>query len=210
MRLQDNDQRRGLPRFLSAMTAAGALAGFLALGVPSLHARAACPTPNGGGDAIGSLPFQNLNPESLGGGLVPSIVLEGPTLDAIRNVVVDATGEGYAELFDNGAEGVRVELQGRVTLIVDRNLLHDSGVTFGLDVTQNFQCGIAVITQFNHPLRTVNLPAAGDFGIPLEMLSNSGALDTGGLAVHSFNPAKKHHVLDLSGSGGTLRLDSHQ
>lgn len=166
----------------------------------------------GGGDAIGSLPFAGQPP---GGALaqqaMPSIVLEGPDLAAIQALVIDAWGDGYAELFNLGIGGwVRVELQGSVSLVLDRNQLASSPVRYGLDVSQGFSGGLGVLTQNQHILRTQILPATGDLSLPLPLLASSGVIDQGALTMHSFNALQRHHRLEISGSGGTVRLDSRQ
>jgi hypothetical protein len=211
MKLLLNKNREGLSRLLSSMTATVAVLGCLALGARTLTAGdGSGPMAAGGGDAIGSLPFQaSPPPESLAGSR-PSIVFEGPSLAAIKAVVVDAWGEGYAEISALPEGGVRVELQGSVGVHLDRHLLHGTAVSFGLDVSQGFSSGLAVLTQGNQVIRTQALPEAGDLDLPLAMLCDSGVLDEGGLTLHSFSLLKRHHGLDLSSEGGLLRLVSHE
>jgi hypothetical protein len=210
MKLQSNMTRECLPRLLSSTTVPAAVFVCLAMGARTLIAGDNGEMTPGGGDAIGSLPFTSPPPpEHIIGEQRPSIVLEAPTLAAIQTLVVDAWGTGYAEFTNLGEAGVRVELQGEVSLVLDRNQLHNSPVIFGLDVTQGFSGGLAVITQNQQVLRTQELPVEGDLDLPLGMLSDTGALDSGGLELHSISLTKRHHKLDLSTSGGTLRLVAH-
>ncbi len=210
MRLPNNNPHGRLPRLFASLTVAVAIFGCLALGVRSLIADGGGPAAPGG-DAIGSLPFGYVPPpEGFVGGQRPSIVLEAPNLAAIQALVIDAWGAGYAEFTDLGTEGVRVELQGQVSLLLDRNLVGVLPVHFGLDVSQGFAGGLGILTQNQHVLQTQQLPAVGDLNLPLEMLSSAGVLDHGELKLHSINAARQHHWLEMSGSGGTLRLVSHQ
>ena len=99
MKFLPNKNREGLSRLLSSLTVAAAVLGCLALGSRTLIAGdGSGPMAAGGGDAIGSLPFHAPQPppESFTGQTSPSIVLQGPSLAAIKAVVVDAWGEGYA------------------------------------------------------------------------------------------------------------------
>lgn len=205
--MQDNT-----PKLLPLGLAALAL-GCLALAPTLLRAGDnGGPLSVGGGDAIGSLPFVPTPPEGLvapGMPTAPSIVLEGPSLAAINELVVDAWGDGWAELAHTQA-GVRVELQGRVQLLVDRNRLGESEVTVALDVSQGFSGGLGVLTLNSQVVSHQFLPQFGDLVLPLGMLSESGFLDEGVLTLHSFSTTRKHHGLDMTGSGGLLRLSSHE
>ena len=194
-----------------ALLATAAVLACLAIGPRDLRAGDGGGLHPGGGDAIGSLPYiLELPPEGLTGPTMPSISLEGPSLSAVLSVVVDAWGDGYAQLSSLGNEpGVRVELQGSVSLLLDRNRLPTSGVRIGLDVSQGFSGGLGVVMQKGRVLRTQILPETGDLELPLDTLAASGALDTFGLSFHSYSTSMHHHVLDMVGSGGTIRLSSH-
>ncbi len=210
MRSPNNNNDGRLARLIAASTVAVAVFGCLALGVRTLIADGG-PTAPGGGDAIGSLPFGYVPPQGLVAGPRPSIVFEAPTFAAIQALVIDAWGEGYAEFTDLGPEGgVRVELQGQVSVILDRNLVGVLPVHFGLDVSQGFAGGLGILTQNQHVLQTQQLPAVGDLELPLGMLAASGLLDQSALTLHSINAARQRHRLEMSGSGGTLRLVSHE
>ena len=211
MRLLNNNTHGRLPRPFATLTMAVAILSCLALGVRNLVADGGGTAP-GGGDAIGSLPFGALPPpEGLLGSQRPSIVFEAPNLALIQALVIDAWGDGYAEFTDLGTEhGVRVELQGQVSVLLDRNLVGVLPVQFGLDVSQGFAGGFAFLSQNQHVLQAQQLPAVGDLRLPLEMLSASAVLDHGALTLHSINSSRQHHWLDMTGSGGTLRLVSHQ
>ena len=191
---------------LATVAAFAAVLGCLSLGARTLLADE--PLNLGGGDAIGSLPHSYLIPPlSVASGQQPSIVLEAPTLEAIQAVVIDVRGTGFVEVVDAG-DGVRVELQGTLTAILDRNLLEPLGVRVSLDVSQGFSGGLGVISQNQHVLRTQILPSAGDLALPLAELTGSGLLDPGSLILNSFSVDKHHHALDMSCSGGTIRLAS--
>ena len=211
MRSQSNKTRERRWRLIASFTAVALILGCLALGGRTLSAdggnNGGGPMTPGGGDAIGSLPFTSGPPE---GQIVvpkPSIVFEGQSLEAIQSLVVDAWGDGYAQLTELGETGgVRVELQGRVTVLLNRSRLHETQVTFGLDVSQGFSGGMAILSKEPHVLKTQLLPATGDLALPLGVLSASSLLDTGGLTLHSVSTTQKHHKLQIAGSGGTLRL----
>ena len=198
--------RSGLRRLLVPL---GLLVGgcFLALGVQNLSADGG-PCVPGGGDAIGSLPkIVPLPPDGLQAPRPPSIVLEGPSLEAIEDLVVDAFGDGYAEVFEPDSQGnVRVELQGRVTVVLDRIRLDTLGVDVRLDVSQGFSGGIGILSQGPRFSGIQTLPAAGDLFLPLQNLAHSGVLDVGPVTLHSISLQLKHHILEMSASGGTLRL----
>lgn len=203
-------KRKGMPRLLAILAAGAVLCGCFALSARTLIASdGGSMFGSGGGDAIGSLPFAAGSPEGVAAPVsAPSIVLEGPTLAAIQAVVVDAYGEGYAQAFYSEEGRVRLELQGRVTLIVDRNIIGVSGVTVGLDVSQGFSSGLGILSLNQRILRTQVLPAAGDLEVPVKLLSESGVLDNGVMTLNSISVAQMHHRLDLSGSGGTIRMVS--
>jgi hypothetical protein len=187
---------------------------FLAVAVRSSSADGGGPFLPGGGDAIGSLPKQFLpgGPEGGGQGLQaqkPSIVLEGPDLESIETLVVDAFGQGHAEVFAPDALGrVRVELQGRVTVVLDRARLHTLGVSVRLDVSQGFSSGLGIFSQGSRTSGIQALPAQGDLSLPLVQLEQAGVLDAGPVVLHSVSLQSTHHILEMSGSGGTLRLSS--
>ena len=215
MRLLPNKTRERLPHLMATLAFGAAVLGCLALGARTLLAGGGDPPLEfGGGDAIGSLPFSAPPPEYLVGGPSPSIVLEGPSLAAINALVIDAyangsSGDAWVEVIDMGEDsGVRVEIQGHVTVVLDRNAIGAFGISTGLDVSQGFSGGLGILTQNNRPVRTQILPAEGDLALPLVTLANSGALDTGILTFHSVSVEQHHHLLQMSCSGGTLRLVS--
>ena len=196
---------------MAPLAATLAIFGCLALGTRMLTAVGGGPSAFGGGDAIGSLPFSGpLPPEAVASEAKPSIVLEGPSYEAIHALVLDAYGDGYVEVFDLSelGGGVRVEFQGHVTVVLDRTALGTLGVTAGLDVSQGFSGGMAILTKNQHLLRTQGLPVQGDLALPLQTLAASGVLDSGQLALHSISLTQHHHLLGMSCSGGTLRLVS--
>ncbi|MEO6709605.1 MAG: hypothetical protein ABI054_02980 [Planctomycetota bacterium] len=210
MRLSPRNTRAGLSRPSAGLALAAAVFACLSLGARTLTAGDGPPMSAGGGDAIGSLPFHyGAPPELPVYGTSPSISFEGPNLQTIQAQIVDAYGEGYCELFTLPSGGVRVEIQGKATLVLDRSLLGTHGVSTGLDVTQGFSGGMAIITQSPRPVRTQLLPVAGDLCLPLANLSATGALDLGPMNVHSVSLTGAHHSFDLSTSGGTLRLVTH-
>jgi hypothetical protein len=197
------------PRFLALAAASAVLCGCFALSARTLIAADGGSMFGGGGDAIGSLPFNMEPPEGFTAPPnSPSIVLEGPSISTIASVVLDAYGEGYAQAFDLGEGRVRVELQGRVTLVLDRNGFALAGVTAALDVSQGFSSGLGVVAVNQRILRTQILPGEGDLELPLQQLAESGALDHGVMSFHSFSVTQAHHQLDLGCSGGTIRLVS--
>jgi hypothetical protein len=197
-------------RTLATLAMTAAVFGCLALGARTLVAGGGGGMSVGGGDAIGSLPFSGPTPpENLTGLQMPSVVFEAPSLAAVKAIVLDAYGDGYAEISDlPGDGGVRVELQGHVTVVLDRNTFEASGVRAALDVSQGFSGGIAIFSQNQRLIRTQLLPAHGDLALPLGQLASSGVLDAGILTVHSVSIGQAHHRLDLSTSGGTLRVVS--
>lgn len=188
--------------------AAIAIALCLGLGRELTAAGGGDPMMPGGGDAIGSLPFSTpLTPPSgfASEPAKPSIVFEGPSVAAIQSVVIDAVGTGYAELFHSTEGGVRVELQGKVSVLLDRNRLASSGVKYALDVSQGFSGGLLLLTGGARS-SSQWLPAQGDLALPLVELAASGLLDEDVLRLHSISPTGKHHMLEMACSGGTLRL----
>ncbi|HUR28753.1 MAG TPA: hypothetical protein VM509_11245 [Planctomycetota bacterium] len=209
MKFKSPKNSEGTPRLLAVMAASAVLCACFALSARTLiAAEGGTMFGGGGGDAIGSLPF-TVPPEGLTAPISsPSIVLEGQSLARIQSVVLDAYGEGFAQAFDLGENGVRVELQGRVTLVLDRNAISLAGVTAALDVSQSFSSGLGIVSVNQRILRTQLLPAEGDLELPLKSLSESGALDTGVMNFHSVSVTQLHHRLDLSCSGGTMRLVS--
>ncbi|HTF91159.1 MAG TPA: hypothetical protein VK843_22275 [Planctomycetota bacterium] len=210
MKLSPRNTRAGLSRVSAGLALAAAVFACLSMGARTLIAGDDPPMSAGGGDAIGSLPFHHGAPPELPiHGMSPSISFEGPSLQVIQEQIVDAYGAGYCELFNLPSGAVRVEIQGPVTLVLDRNLLGSHGVTTGLDVTQGFSAGMAIITQAPRPVRTQLLPGQGDFCLPLANLSATGALDSGPMNVHSVSLTGLHHNFDMSCSGGTLRLVTH-
>jgi len=179
---------------------------FLAIGAMDLSADGG-PCLPGGGDAIGSLPKHFPAPPDGLHSQPPSIVLEGPSLEAIESLVVDAFGEGYAEVFEPDAQGrVRVELQGRVTAVLDRIRLDTTGVVVRLDVSQGFSSGLAILSQGTRISGTQTLPATGDLALPVANLAHAGVLDVGPVLLHSVSVQHAHHYLQMSSSGGTVRL----
>ena len=202
--------RSGLTPLLAPLgLAVGGL--LLVAGARSLFADGGGTLPSGGGDAIGSLPMTfGGGPEGASSQRPPSIVLEGPSLAAIDLLVVDAYGQGgYAEVFAPDAMGrVRVELQGSITAVLDRNRLNTLGVTVGLDVSQGFSGGIGILSKGSRLTATQQLPMLGDLSIPLASLSSSGLLDSGALTLHSISLQQQHHILEMSGSGNAVRLVS--
>jgi len=211
MKPNTSKPRERLPRLLALLAASAAVCGCLALGARTLMAGDGGEEPSafGGGDAIGSLPCTSPpGPESMTAGSVPSIVLEGPSLATIQSLVLDAYGDGYAEVFDLGEDGVRVELQGDVTVVLDRNSLDTEGFRAGLDVSQGFSGGLGLLLQNQRLLRSQILPAVGDLEVPLQALAGSGVLDTNILTLQSISVQQKHHELSLACSGGTLRMVS--
>ncbi len=205
MRFQPTKTREKLPSrlaLLAPLALCAAVFACLALGARTLLA-------GGGGDAIGSLPCAPLPPpESMLGEPKPSIVLEGPSLAAVKALVIDAYGDGYFQVLNLPEGGVRVEVQGRVTVVLDRNGLGVLGVSTGLDVSQGFSSGLGVLIQNQRPVRTQILPAQGDLDLPLQALAASGALDSGILTLRSVSLTHQHHQLEMSCSGGTVRLAS--
>lgn len=182
-------------------------ASFLAIGTMNLAADGG-PCLPGGGDAIGSLPKHLPSPpDGLQSPVPPSIVFEGPSLEAIESLIVDAFGEGYAEVFEPDAQGtVRVELQGRVSAVLDRTRLDTLDVVVHLDVSQGFSSGIAILSQGPRISGVQTLPATGDLHLPLAHLAHSGVLDVGPVLLHSVSTQVTHHFLQMSASGGTVRL----
>lgn len=188
--------------------AAIAIALCLGVGRDLTAAGGGDPMMPGGGDAIGSLPYSTpLSPPSgfASEPVKPSIVFEGPSVAAIQAVVVDAVGTGYAELFQLPEGGVRVELQGKVSVLLDRNRLAGSGVKYALDVSQGFSGGLLILTGGARS-SSQWLPAQGDLALPLVELAASGLLDEDVLRMHSISVAGKHHMLEMACSGGILRL----
>lgn len=197
------------PGRLSALALAAAAIGCLALAPGRLTAADGFPMSTGGGDAIGSLPFTVPPPEYLLTPPRPSIVLEAPSLAAIESVVLDAWGDGYAEFLE-GEAGVRIELQGRVQLLLDRQRLEAGVVRLAFDVSQGFSSGLGVLSKGPQVLGTQLLPAEGDLALPLEGLLAGGLLDESMLNLHCYSLGRRHHELELSASGNTVRLSSHE
>ena len=84
-----------------------------------------------------------------------------------------------------------------------------AGTVIGvLMLARGLSGGLGVISQNQHVLRTQILPSAGDLALPLAELTGSGLLDPGSLILNSFSVDKHHHALDMSCSGGTIRLAS--
>jgi hypothetical protein len=168
----------------------------------------------GGGDTVGSLPLMSSQPPGSGGTTIgigigperPIATLTGPRDEVLAAILLaEPTGaDGEARLFHLVNGEIRIEFYGRIRLLLDRQLLHDSPVHAGISVGSTFAGGLASY-RVGGQLRAVEPLSIGPIDLRLRDLDDAGVLDQG-LNWHAISLAQTHRVIDIEADGNLIEL----
>ncbi len=175
-----------------------------------------------GGDSIGSLPLQapGAGSQSVGehgqagvpttvGPQRPSIVLTGREADLLA-VLLDATPNSADANYavQQLADGrLRLEFQGQLTLMLDRERLMNTPVTAQIRVGSSFVGGVATLS-VGGEVRGVQALPLGYLPLPLQQLSSSGVLPLG-MKWRANSLGGQTRTLDLHQAGSVIHVVQH-
>lgn len=169
----------------------------------------------GGGDTVGSLPLMSSQPPGSGGTTIgigigperPIAALSGPRDDVLAAILVaEPTGAGgEARLFHLVNGEIRVEFYGRIRLLLDRQLLHDTPIRAEIHVGSTFAGGMAAYL-VGGQLRAIEPLYLGVIDLRLSELDAAGVLDQG-LNWHGVSLEQLHRVIEIEAGGNLIELN---
>lgn len=171
----------------------------------------------GGGDTVGSLPLTSWPPPpgDPGIGTPPSVevgpatpiaTLTGPREDVLATILsAHATGpDGEFRLLQLWNGEIRVEFYGRVTVVLDRQLVQTAPVRTEVLVGSTFVGGLAQY-RVGGQLRAVEPLLLGAKDFRLRELDDAGVL-VEGFNWHAISLQQVHRVIDIQAAGNLITI----
>ena len=179
--------------------------------------------PGGDNDNIGSLPLagslhvgQSEGSTFTGELLttpVLALVLEGPT-SAVQASVAEVSGVGFMQwaLMDDG-QTMHLVVSGEVSLVLDAELLTESGIQVEVQLGEEFLGGLAAVSyqapggapSFSQPFALANPEVNGtqSLAVPVADFSAQGLLETGQTSLHLWSQQQRGKV-ELQSAGSSM------